>query len=113
MNKVIALAEFEKQTTRLCRKYRTLLNDIDLLIDTLTTDYTHGIPLGAGLRKIRLGTASKGGGKSGGFRVITYFVEQTTEGDIVYLVTIFDKSEESNINKKELLKIIKNQLEPS
>jgi hypothetical protein len=111
MNKVIALNEFEKHTGRLYRKYRTLLADIDLLIDKLENDHTQGVPLGSGLRKLRLGTESKGGGKSGGFRVVTYFVEQTKEGDVVYLVTIFDKSEEANISKKELLKIIKRELD--
>ena len=110
MNKVIALGEFEKKAGRLCRKYRTLLNDIELLIEALESNFDYGVPLGSGLRKIRLGTASKGGGKSGGFRVVTYFVEQTKDGNVVYLVTIFDKSEQSNITKKELLTLLKDEL---
>jgi len=47
---------------------------------------------------------SKGKGKSGGSRVITYVqVLQTT----VYLLSIFDKSEQENISDKELLELIK------
>jgi hypothetical protein len=109
-NKLITLDDFERELKRLSKKYRTLTQDVRELGVLLAKSASIGTDLGAGLHKIRLGTASKGGGKSGGFRVITYFVEQTTEGDIVYLVTIFDKSEKANITKKELFKIIKNQL---
>ena len=66
--------------------------------------------MGGGLYKIRLGSASKGGGKRGGFRIITYYVEQTAAGEVVYLVTIYDKSEEANILKADLLNTIQTEL---
>lgn len=44
--------------------------------------------------KIRLAIASKGKGKSGGARVIANLV---IEDDAVYLLTIYDKSEKSNL----------------
>ena len=72
------------------------------LAEQLATGARLGQSLGGGLYKIRLGSASKGGGKSGGFRIITYYVEPTADGDIVYLVTIYDKSEEANIDKADL-----------
>ncbi|WP_223696417.1 hypothetical protein [Hymenobacter psoromatis] len=50
-----------------------------------------GESLGAGLCKIRLASASRGGSKSGDIRVITCYVEQTAEGETIYLVTIYDK----------------------
>jgi len=63
-----------------------------------------GTPLGNNCYKIRLAIASKGKGKSGGSRVITYVhVLQTT----VYLLTIFDKSEKENIPDKELEGLLK------
>jgi hypothetical protein len=31
--------------------------------------------------------------------------------DTVYLVTIYDKSEESNVDKKELLKIVESEVD--
>jgi len=53
---------------------------------------------------IRLAIASKGKGKSGGARVIIYMqVLQTT----VYLLTIYDKSEQENIPDKELEELLK------
>lgn len=44
-------------------------------MDSLEVTPKQDQSLGAGLYKIRLGSASKGGGKSGGFRAITYYVE--------------------------------------
>lgn len=57
--------------------------------------------------KIRLANQSKGTGKRGGFRVVTYYVEQVGDEEVVYLVTIYDKSEEDNIRREELLDIVK------
>jgi hypothetical protein len=52
--------------------------------------------------KVRLAIASKGKGKSGGARVITYVkIIQTT----IYLASIYDKSEKSTITEKELQEI--------
>ena len=49
--------------------------------------------------------ASKGKGKSGGARVITYFqVVKST----IYLLTIYDKSEKENITDAELFGLLKN-----
>lgn len=43
--------------------------------------------------------ASKGKGKSGGARVITYNVKQVTEDEVVItLMTVYDKSEISNVS---------------
>ncbi|WP_333483063.1 hypothetical protein [Spirosoma telluris] len=58
-----------------------------------------GESLGAGLYKIRLASRSKGKGKSGGFRIVTYLLTETEEGTDVYLLTIYDKSEEGSIKK--------------
>ena len=54
--------------------------------------------------KIRIAIKSKGVGKSGGARVITYLI---TENKELYLLTIYDKSEFENIDDKTLRKIIK------
>lgn len=54
--------------------------------------------------KIRLGIRSKGKGKSGGARVITYFyyVDET-----VFLLTIYDKSDKNDLTDDELLELLK------
>ena len=66
-----------------------------------------GNDLGAGLYKIRLAVKSKGKGKSGGYRIITYLISNQEEGYRINMLTIYDKSEESSIDKKVLLQIIK------
>jgi hypothetical protein len=65
-----------------------------------------GTSYGAGIYKIRVASKSKGKGKSGGFRVITYLIDKRPTGIEIYLITIFDKSEESTITKDEVKRII-------
>ncbi|WP_369818103.1 type II toxin-antitoxin system RelE/ParE family toxin [Pedobacter sp. R20-19] len=63
-----------------------------------------GTPIGKNCFKIRIAITSKGKGKSGGARVITNFI--ITEST-VYLLSIYDKSEQDNISDKELLELLK------
>ena len=71
--------------------------------DTLSNKPETGKPLGNDTYKIRLAIKSKGKGKSGGGRVITYVVNDNKE---VYLLTIYDKSEFENVDDKTLKNII-------
>jgi hypothetical protein len=58
-----------------------------------------GTSLGNNFYKIRWAISSKGKGKSGGMRIITYIkILQNT----VILTNIYDKSEKSSISEKEL-----------
>ena len=66
-----------------------------------------GTDLGGGKRKIRLAVTSKAKGKSGGMRIITFNIEQKDNHLNVYLVTIYDKSEYSNVSDKYIDQIIK------
>ena len=54
--------------------------------------------------KIRVAIKSKGKGKSGGARVITYMIAVRED---VYLLTVFDKSEKENISDQELQELLK------
>lgn len=56
--------------------------------------------------KIRLADSSKGKGKSGGFRVITYLVSQSFDSTTIQLITILKKSEEDAIKKEDVLKLL-------
>lgn len=49
--------------------------------------------------------SSKGKGKSGGARIITFIITEDLE---VYLVHIFDKSQLENLNKEQILELLKN-----
>lgn len=61
---------------------------------------------GKGIYKIRLASSDKVGGKSGGFRIITYSLAEEGENFRVLLITIYDKSEQQNILKDLLIKLI-------
>ncbi|NJM93826.1 MAG: type II toxin-antitoxin system RelE/ParE family toxin [Cytophagales bacterium] len=61
-------------------------------------------PRERGVYKVRLAIASKGKGKSGGARVIT-FVKVVKEK--VYLVSIFDKGELDNLTKEQILELLR------
>jgi hypothetical protein len=66
-----------------------------------------GEDLGAGLFKIRLANKDKVKGKSAGYRIITYLIDENENDTTIYLIKIYDKSEESSISKSTLIKIVK------
>lgn len=57
-----------------------------------------GVELSPGIRKIRMAIASKGKGKSGGARIITYTVIAAEMEGRVYLMEIYDKSDFSTVD---------------
>lgn len=102
--KVKTISPFERQAKRLIKKFPSLKNELAALGQTLKENPEQGTPLGHDCYKIRLSIASKAKGKSGGARVITHIaVTETT----VYLLSIYDKSEQSDISDKELKALLK------
>lgn len=96
---------FEKEAKRLLKKYPSLKFELIELQRLLIGNPSLGTPLGKNFYKIRLAIKSKGTGKSGGARVITYLIiKPSTER--IYLTTIYDKAERASITNKELLQII-------
>ena len=100
---VRTIRKFERQARRLVKKYPTLKEEIGTLVEKLEKNPTLGTPLGHQCYKIRLAIASKGKGKSGGARVITYFV---SDDSIVYLLSIYDKSEQITLTDGELTELL-------
>lgn len=74
------------------------------LLDSLEQNPEQGTPIGNHCFKIRIAIASKGKGKSGGARVIIHVV---VTDKIVFLLDIYDKSEQENISEKELAELLK------
>ncbi|WP_257666748.1 type II toxin-antitoxin system RelE/ParE family toxin [Parapedobacter tibetensis] len=97
------IAYFDKQFKRLTKKYPSLKVEFLSLVDTLKNNPTTGTPIGNDCYKIRIAIASKGKGKSGGARAITYV---TIKDSTVFLLSIYDKSNQSSISDKELLKLL-------
>lgn len=100
---VIPVDKFKKEAKRLIKKFQSLKTELFKLNKELSVNPKAGTALGNNIYKIRLAIKSKGKGKSGGARVITYLV---TENKEIYLLTIHDKSELDNIDEKTIKKII-------
>lgn len=100
---VIPIDRFKKEAKRLAKKYTSLKDDLLELSKTLSRNPQAGTPLGNNTYKVRVAIRSKGKGKSGGARVVTYLITEEKE---IYLLLIYDKSEVENIDDKILKKLI-------
>ncbi len=105
--KVVSTPDFERELKRLSRKHTSFKKDFSALLDLLEFNPQQGTSLGNNCYKIRLAIESKGGGKSGGARVITYV---TVVKETVYLIGIFDKSEHQTMTDKEIKERLKKNL---
>lgn len=102
---------FARQFKRLSKKYASLPDDLEVLVEELKENPQKGQALGNKIYKIRLAITSKGQGKSGGARVITFLVlkeksEKEKTRDDLYLLLIYDKGETSNITKEQIINLL-------
>jgi len=102
---VIPTDKFKKEAKKLIKKYPSLKAELVELNLTLSNEPASGKSLGNNTYKIRIAIRSKGAGKSGGARVITYIITSNKE---VYLLTIYDKGDLDTIDDKTIKGIIKN-----
>jgi hypothetical protein len=104
MKVVLVSDNFKREAKRLIKKYRSLGAEILTLIEDLKENPRMGDEITENCYKIRLAIASKGKGKSGGARVITFVFALTED---VILLSIYDKSDKSNISDKDLNDLLK------
>lgn len=96
---ITAHPEFVRKMKRYAKKNRSLANDYAEFLTSIRKDPFQGIDLGGGIHKVRLAVASKGKGKSGGMRVITFSLDKIDNETInVTLLYIYDKKEMENIS---------------
>ena len=101
--KILLTSRFEKELKRLVKKFPSLKEEFAALINDLNTNPTSGTFLGNDCYKIRIAISSKGKGKSGGARAISYvYIESNT----IYLLTIYDKSEKEDLKTNELKEMV-------
>jgi mRNA-degrading endonuclease RelE of RelBE toxin-antitoxin system len=104
---VKTVPHFDREMKRLSKKYVFLKNEYKELIEELEKNPELGTHLGNDIYKIRIGVASKGKGKRGGARVITFL---KTEYETVYLLSIYDKGEKDTISDNEIREIIEDEI---
>lgn len=105
--KIFATNLFEKEAKKLSKKYPSLAADLNVLYRELQANPKTGSSLGKNLYKIRISIKSKGKGKSGGGKVITYLLEKSSDQLTLYLLSIYDKSDVSSLTDKEIAELIK------
>ena len=102
--KIISLESFTKDVKNLYKKYKDIAKDLRTLESELHEDPKCGIPLGNACYKIRLKNSSVPTGKSGGFRVIYYYLDEENN---LYLMAIYSKTELENISDEKIVEILK------
>ena len=100
---------FEREAKILAKRYKSFKADMKDFVESLEKNPMQGDELSPGIRKIRLAIVSKGKGKSGGARVITYTICASESEGRVYLVDVYDKSDFSTVSVSILKKIISEQ----
>jgi hypothetical protein len=100
---VKTIPNFDKEIKKLAKKHKSLKTDFIKLVNEIAQNPELGTALGGNCYKVRMAITSKGKGKSGGARVITFFkiVDAT-----IYLLSIYDKSDKETITDKELSKLL-------
>ena len=100
---VLSTRPFERKLKCLAKKHLSIAGDLEILEEELKQNPTLGEPLGKDCYKIRMAITSKGQGKSSGARIITCVrVVKNT----VYLIDIYDKSEQETVSDKQMRKAI-------
>ncbi len=102
--KIVPTDNFSRELKRLSKKHPSLKQKIKDLSSELLTNPKIGTPIGHNCYKIRVSTPDKSGGKSRGFRIISYVV---LKKETIFLLSIYDKSEVSTLKDWEIKRIVK------
>jgi mRNA-degrading endonuclease RelE of RelBE toxin-antitoxin system len=102
---VLFTPEFKRNLRQLAKKYRQIKTDVQPLLDALTHGQTPGdqIPgVPYTVFKVRAKNSDSRKGKSGGYRLIYQRVHER----LIVLVTIYSKTEQSDITPQEIRQMI-------
>ncbi len=101
---IVALPTFSLKLKKLAKKYKKIKFDLQQLREELSFNPKVGIALQHNCYKLRVANSSTPTGKSGGFRVVYYFIDTNNK---VFLMTIYSKTQKENISENELLELLK------
>ena len=99
MYRLIPSKKFIKQIKRYSKKFHSLADDLEELYNLLSNNPKSGVSKGNNIYKIRLKNSDLKKGKSAGYRVITYVID---ENEKIYLLTLYSKNEIENISDQEI-----------
>jgi mRNA-degrading endonuclease RelE of RelBE toxin-antitoxin system len=107
MSYELYLADSFKDAVRKLKKhYRHISDDLDKTASELKEHPRKGavIPGGLGIRKVRVANQDAKRGKSGGYRLLYYLIDEPNQ--IIYLLLVYSKSEKADIEKRELRRLL-------
>ena len=105
LTKVEAAPTFQRNLRTLAKKYRSICNDVQPIIEQLESGELPGdriSGIGYEVFKLRVKNSDIQKGKSGGYRLIYYV--KTAKG--IILLTIYTKSEQADIAADDIKNII-------
>lgn len=97
--KIVFTDDFSRQFKELRKKYVSASADLSVLLAELQDNPQAGEALGRSCYKVRIRIKAKNTGKRGGARVITCV---KLVDDVIYLLAIYDKADQSTISDKEI-----------
>jgi len=103
---VKSTAKFKTALVKLAKKDKKLFDELEELVNTLSSKSDVGTHIGDGVYKIRIKNNSNNKGKSAGYRVITFAKIE----DTVLLVYIYSKSDTSNISTSYIDDLVKSYI---
>ena len=104
---ILTTSYFDLEAKRLAKRHRSFIEDLQDFQEELLKNPYQRTELSPGIRKIRLSIDSKGRGKSGGARVITFTYLVDEKDGVVILLLLYDKADASSIKMNVVRKIIK------
>ena len=105
--KIETIPRFEKDVKKLRKKFPKIKKDLIDFISELEKNSQIGVDLGQNIYKARIQNSSIPTGKSGGFRIITYYKKE----DTLYLVTIYSKTDQDTFLTEKLKEIISQEIQ--
>ncbi len=99
-----ALPSFNKSLKQLSKRFHNIKNDMTDLMMTLQENPENGIFIKKEIYKIRLKNSDTKSGKSGGYRVLYYYLN--CQDEIIFF-SIFSKTDTENISDNDIDNLIK------
>ncbi len=100
---IITTPNFEREAKALQKRYPSFKSDLIALTEVLLNNPMQGVEVYKNCFKVRFSIKSKGLGKSGGGRLITYVKIMNKR---IYLLSVFDKSERESVSDTFLRQLL-------
>ena len=99
--------DFAKEAKRLAKKYPSFKQDYKDFLVSIKNNPLQGDEITKNIRKIRIAIKSKGKGKSGGARVITFNVLTNVENGQVVFLLLYDKEDASTVKVNVVKQLVR------